>query len=141
MYNHILVPIDLDQAEASEKAVQTAIQIARDNGATLHFLNVVVPVGAMASTFFPAGFQKQMTQAAMQRLHDFTAEQKTDGIVKHHIVAEGAIYDQILKIAERTKADLIALASHRPELSDYLLGPNAARVVRHSRGSVMVVRD
>jgi nucleotide-binding universal stress UspA family protein len=36
---------------------------------------------------------------------------------------------------------VIVLASHRPELKDYLLGPNAARVVRHAKCSVLVVRD
>lgn len=33
------------------------------------------------------------------------------------------------------------MAAHRPALKDYLLGPNAARVVRHSNCSVLVVRD
>ena len=46
----------------------------------------------------------------------------------------------ILDLAEKIGADLIVMASHRPELKDYLLGPNAARVVRHAECSVMVVR-
>jgi len=33
------------------------------------------------------------------------------------------------------------MASHRPQLADYLLGPNAARVLRHSKVTVMVVRE
>jgi nucleotide-binding universal stress UspA family protein len=33
------------------------------------------------------------------------------------------------------------MGSHRPELSDYLLGPNAGKVVRHAKCSVMVVRE
>ena len=32
------------------------------------------------------------------------------------------------------------MVSHRPELQDCLQGPNAARVVRHSTKSVLVVR-
>jgi nucleotide-binding universal stress UspA family protein len=36
---------------------------------------------------------------------------------------------------------MIVMASHRPELKDYLLGPNAARVVRHAECSVLVVRN
>ena len=31
------------------------------------------------------------------------------------------------------------MVSHRPELQDYLLGPNAARVVRQPTKSVLVV--
>ena len=38
-------------------------------------------------------------------------------------------------------ADLIIVASARPSLKDYLLGPNAARVVRHFNNSVLVVRE
>ena len=33
------------------------------------------------------------------------------------------------------------MASHRPELRDYLIGPNAARVMRHADASVLVVRE
>ena len=58
-------------------------------------------------------------------------------------VAHGTIYEEI--IDTRTKlgdaCDLIVLASHRPQLADYLLGPNAARVLRHSQVTVMVVRE
>ena len=56
------------------------------------------------------------------------------------VVGHGTIYEEILRAAKECKADLIVMASHRPELQDYLLGPNAARVVRHANCSVMVIR-
>ena len=56
-------------------------------------------------------------------------------------VAFGTVYEEILRAAERIGADLIVMGSHRPELKDYLLGSNAANVVRHARCSVLVVRD
>ena len=37
-------------------------------------------------------------------------------------------------------ATLIVIGAHRPDLKDYLLGPHAARVVRHAECSVLVVR-
>lgn len=43
--------------------------------------------------------------------------------------------------ADKLGCDLIVLSSHRPEMRDYLIGPNAARVVRHAKQSVLVVRD
>ncbi len=49
-------------------------------------------------------------------------------------------YREIMAFADETGCDLIVMTSHRPELSDYLLSPNAARVVRHARQSVLVVR-
>ncbi len=56
-------------------------------------------------------------------------------------VADGTIYVGILDLAANIEADLIIMASHRPEMRDYLLGANAAKVVRHAKCSVMVVRD
>jgi len=69
--------------------------------------------------------------------------------VEEHIPAElnakahvrrGTIYKQVLQLADGLHCDLIVLSSHRPGTQDYLLGPNAARVVRHASQSVYVVR-
>jgi nucleotide-binding universal stress UspA family protein len=57
------------------------------------------------------------------------------------IVTNGTVYEEILRTAKEIGCDVIVMASHRPELKDYLLGPNAARVVRHANCSVLVVRD
>ena len=64
-----------------------------------------------------------------------------DGVEIQQIVANGTVYEEVLSKAGEIGADLIVMASHRPELQDYLLGPNAARVVRHAPISVMVVRE
>ena len=58
------------------------------------------------------------------------------------LVTHGAsIYAEILRVAEEAEADLIVVGSHRPAMKDYLLGTNAARVVRHARCSVLVARE
>ena len=57
------------------------------------------------------------------------------------LVTHGAsIYAEILGAAEEAQADLVIVGSHRPAMKDYLLGTNAARVVRHARCSVLVAR-
>ncbi|WP_439138996.1 universal stress protein [Planktotalea sp.] len=57
-----------------------------------------------------------------------------------HIVATGRIYEEVLGLAEKTSAALIVVGAHKADLADYLLGPNAARIVRHAKCSVYVVR-
>jgi nucleotide-binding universal stress UspA family protein len=57
-----------------------------------------------------------------------------------HLVSTGNAYDEILRAAKADGAALIVIGAHKPDFSDYLLGPNAARVVRHAKCSVMVVR-
>ena len=55
-------------------------------------------------------------------------------------VTRGRIYDQILKVAKELGVDAIVVGAHRPDLTDYLLGSNAARVARHATQSVFVIR-
>jgi nucleotide-binding universal stress UspA family protein len=58
------------------------------------------------------------------------------------LVMHGAsIYAEILGVAEEAGADLVVVGSHQPAMKDYLLGTNAARVVRHARCSVLVARE
>jgi nucleotide-binding universal stress UspA family protein len=52
----------------------------------------------------------------------------------------GSVYNEVLKEADRMAADLIVVGSHRPTMSTYLLGSNAAAIVRHAKCSVLVVR-
>ncbi|MFV9897278.1 universal stress protein, partial [Rickettsia conorii] len=53
----------------------------------------------------------------------------------------GAVYDEIIKHSNEIKADLIIISAVRLQLKDYMLGPNASKIVRHSDISVLVVRD
>jgi nucleotide-binding universal stress UspA family protein len=52
----------------------------------------------------------------------------------------GSVYDEVLKEGVEFKADLIVVGSHRPNWSTYLIGSNAANIVRHALCSVLVVR-
>ena len=141
MYKDILVPVDLNQASSWEKALPTAVELCKSFGATLHVLNVVPDFGmTTVAAHFPEDFQEKSVEAARAALHEFVRQHVPDGVKVQHIVGYGTVYDEILRVAREIKTDLILMASHRPELRDYLLGPNAARVVRHSEVSVLVVR-
>ena len=82
-----------------------------------------------------------MAKKVLQKLHEFVDANVPAEMKVQHIVGEGNVYEVILSIADKINTDVIAVAAHRPELKDYLLGPNAARVVRHAKCSVMVVRE
>ena len=109
-------------------------------GARLHVMTVVPDFGLpIVGAFFPEDFEQKALAAADQQSHDFVAEHVPDNIEVRHIVAHGTVYEEILRVANDIGAELIMLASHRPELRGYLIGPNAARVVRHFEGSVLVI--
>lgn len=142
MYADIMLAVDLVDPAAQTKAVETAVSLAQSQGARLHVITVVPDYGmSIVGGFFTKEHERHALEAANKTLHAFTAEHIPKDIKLQHIVGHGTIYREILRYAAETGCDLIVMASHRPELGDYLLGPNAARVVRHAGCSVMVVRD
>lgn len=142
MFKDVLIPVDLNADASWRKALPVAIELCRTFGARLHVMTVLPDFGlSMVSQFFPQGYEEKMTEEANKRLHALCREHVPSDLKLQHIVCDGIIYEEILQTARQIKADLIVMASHRPELADYLLGPNAARVTRHADCSVMVVRD
>ena len=142
MFKEILLPVDLGDEGSAMKAVAAAIELAKGGAAKLHVL-AVVPGYSMSiiSQYFPADFEQKSLADATARLRQFIAANIPADISSQAIVANGTGYEEILKAAKDIHCDLVVIASHRPELKDYLLGPNAARVVRHADCSVLVVRD
>ncbi len=142
MFKEILLPIDLGDEESSMQALSKAVGLGKSAGATLHVLTVVPGFGmSIISQYFPEDFEEKSLADATQRLRGFIADNVPSDVKTQAIVANGTVYEEILRVAAEIKCDLIVMASHRPALKDYLLGPNAARVVRHASCSVMVVRD
>lgn len=141
MFNNILLAVDLNDVDSQEKALQVAVQQAQSSGATLHIITVVPDFGmSMVGSFFPKDYEAKAREAVAEKLHAYVSEKIPKDVTVKHSVGHGTIYEEILRIAGEWKADLIVMSSHRPKLKDYLLGPNAARVVRHAKMSVMVVR-
>ncbi|WP_265516678.1 universal stress protein [Nitratireductor luteus] len=141
MYKDILVSIDLGDTDNEKKTLETAIDYARTFGSRLHIMTVVPDYGmSIVGGFFPQGHEQEAIEHTNKALHEFTKEHVPAEIKHRHIVGHGSIYREILHYADVTKADLVVLSAKRPGPEDYLIGPNAARVVRHATISVLVVR-
>ena len=137
----ILLPVDVFHATGWEGAVKHAVSLARQNDAELHVLTVIPDFGMpMVGSFFPKDFSKNALTDAEASLAKFVEDNIADGVKVIRHVKHGTIYKEILAVADAVGADMIVMASHRPEMRDYLLGPNAARVVRHAHQSVTVIR-
>jgi universal stress protein F len=144
MSKKILVPIDISEMELTKQVIPHVENYAKLDDATIHFLAVIPDYTYFAS--YGLGYAsiapdaREREAAAMETLSEIIAKFKIpdDRIEKH--VLSGTPKDHILGLAEDIDADVIILASHRPSMSTYLLGSNAAAVVRHARCSVLVVR-
>ena len=142
MYHDILLTVDLNDEASWAKALPAAVGEAKASGASLHVVSIVPDFGmAVVGGFFPDDFEEKALAEVSEKLVAFCGENVPSEIEVKNIVRHGNVYREILEIAGETGCDLIVMASHRPELQDFLLGPNAARVVRHAGCSVMVVRE
>ena len=142
MFKEILLPVDLGDPDSSKKALSVAVELSQGAGARLQVLTIVPGFGmSIISQYFPKDFEEKSLASAAQQLNDYIGANIPSDIATQATVANGTIYEEILRVAAETGCDLIVMPSHRPELKDYLLGPNAARVVRHANCSVLVVRD
>lgn len=95
----------------------------------------------MISSYFEEDFPTKAVEKTTNLLNDFAEKHIGDKVRYETKVCYGTIYDQIIETAKVAGCDLIVMGSHRPALEDYLIGPNAARVMRHSKQSVFIVRD
>jgi len=141
MPRSILLPVDLSEKDTARKALSEALSLLGPDG-VLHVVSVLPDFGLpQVSGFFRQGFEKEALTAFGKALSNWVEEMVPSEVEVRPHVLHGTIYDEILRAADKLQIDVIVMASHRPALRDYLLGPNAARVVRHARCSVYVVRD
>lgn len=142
MYQDILLTVDLANLHEETEAVKFAVEYAQTFGSTLHILTVVPDFGlSIVGSYFPDDHAKSSVAKANAELRAFTARAIPAEIRHRHIVDHGVIYRVILHYAREVGCDLVVMSSGRKvDLDDYLLGPNAARVVRHAKCSVHVAR-
>ena len=137
----LLVPIDLDVEDSWLATFPVARDMNRDWGSEIHVMTVVPNFGmSVVGSFFPKGFEAKALENARESLSKLVADNFADERHAKAHVAHGTVYEEILNAADTLGVGIILMTSHRPELKDYLLGPNAARIVRHARQSVFVIR-
>lgn len=141
MFTKLLLAVDINDPEGATRSTEAALSMARNTKAPLHILNVVPDQGmAIVSASFGPDHGATIHRAAREALSSWAAANVPGDIKTELHVAQGTVYDQILKNADALGADCIIVGAHGPSLKDYLIGPNAARVARHAVQSVFVLR-
>lgn len=139
MFKNVLIAVDVAVTEDAAKLLAAAKVLTAQWSCRLHVATVIPNVGmAIVGAYFDEGFEAGSRKAAEAALATIV---QNAGLEAQQHVLTGRIYDAILTQANDLKADLILVGAHQPELSNYLLGANAARIVRHGKQSVLVIRD
>jgi nucleotide-binding universal stress UspA family protein len=144
MYKRIL--ISTDGSEISQKAAQSAIDLARAGGAELFTISVKEPFPYSAISEMqpvpPQEFFDAQERIASERVSAVVSAAKAAGVnCQAHTVEALHPWEAILDHAKNQNCDLIVMASHgRRGLSALLLGSETQKVLTHSTIPVLVVR-
>jgi len=143
MTKSVLCAVDISNGNIDAPVLKIAAKLADLDGAQLDVVTVLPDFGeSWVSGFFRPDFHDK----AQHEAHDKLVELCVDAVGSERhatirpVAATGTAYQEIMTTAESARSDLIVIGAHKPDFKDYLLGPNAARVVRHSNVSVYVVR-
>jgi len=140
MFKKILVAVDLSEQDIAQPALDAAIKLADAGDGQLRLVHVrhrlpSSPISMIATDL--VSDQEKFFQNEMDRLVTKV------GFAKERLSAvelAGTVYAEVLHEAKKWGADLIVVSAHRPSMATYLLGSNAAKIVRHSDCSTLVVR-
>lgn len=148
MFKKILVPTD--GSALSEKAVSTAIQFASENGSEVVALSVAQPYVYSvfeegASIVIPAeagDFDQTVHALAMEYVEKVETAAREREVQCKTVVAQSHLpHEEIIKVAEQYRCDVIFMASHgRKALGSLFIGSETQKVLANSTVPVLVLR-
>ncbi|MBM3219211.1 MAG: universal stress protein [Candidatus Rokubacteria bacterium] len=135
-----------DFSPASGPALRKALELAKDNAATLLILHVLPALPVVGDAYIaPTAYDEMLNAQRAQ------AERSMERLVKRAraagvratgtVLDSGAVADQIARFAKRQRADLIVMGTHgHGILARALLGSVAERVINRAPCPVMTVK-
>ena len=147
-YKQILVAVDL--TEDSQLICRKALEVARENKASILLLHVVEFVYQMSTSYDPLFYpsfeelainEEELIKLAKEKMLNLIKELDVkEGLCLEHDVVSGIPKTEILRLAEEKTADLIVCGSHGRSGFELLLGSTANAILHHAACDVLAVR-
>ncbi len=134
MYQKIILALSLEHG-ISEQAIKVA-RTMKNEGGEIIAIHVYEPLQGSASAYV----SEEAVADSLKHAKDALAKRVADKPDVKSELIKGHSGRAITDHAEKVGADCIIIGSHKPGLMDFLLGSTAARVVRHAKCSVHVLR-
>lgn len=141
-YRHILV--GYDGSKNGDRALVRATELAKEAGATLI---IIVVVNTTISSFspvapaLPPSVFDQIVQDGKDALARAVSTAKETVRDVSGVLADGYAAEEILRVADENKADLIVLGRRGiSAVERFLLGGVSSSVVGHSKCDVIIVK-
>lgn len=141
-----------DFSEPSYEALKAANELALHFSSTLYLVHVVapIPVFPVPTTTLSAGvasglniqlYQQELKANAEKKLEEVREQKVSRDLQIYASVTQGIAADEIVRIAEKEKVDLIVIATHgETGWRRFIFGSVAEKVVRLSPCPVLTIR-
>lgn len=140
-FQRILVPVDGSQT--SDKALATALALARESGARVRLMHVMaeLPMSSyLGQADDPLGLAREQAQQLLERAFAGLRSAHVEGDM--HLLSTPGLHlgHAVAQEASAWQADLVVVGTHgRRGLWRMLLGSGAASVIRHCRAPILLV--
>lgn len=141
MFKKILVPVDPSEAEFAKPAIAAAATLARQVDGDIHLIAVLPVMNGYVTELLPADYEKGLETETETQVRALAVAAGIDPAKLTITLRAGSVYHEVIDEATNWGADAIIVNSHRPQMTTYLLGSNAAKIVRHAPCSVLVLRS
>lgn len=133
----IMVPVDLSRAEAQEKSIKIAVELANLHNAPLTLVSVTEP-GPSAVAPTEEGYAEALEAYAAKVADEHRIKVSAKAV--HTVDVAVELGDRLIAAAADIGAEAVVMASHVPGFLEHLFSSNAGYVASHAKCSVFVVR-
>jgi nucleotide-binding universal stress UspA family protein len=137
MFKKIMAPVDLSHADRIGKALDAAADAAKHYGAELIYVGVTA---AMPSSVAhnPKEYERKLAAFADRSGAEHGVATGHRSYVSHDPGSD--LDDTLLRAIDELGIDLVVMASHIPNIADYLWPSNGGKIASHAKCSVFIVR-
>jgi nucleotide-binding universal stress UspA family protein len=132
-----MAPVDLAHIDRLDKALRTAADLSKHYGIPVCYVGVTAPTpGPIARN--PVEFAQKLDEFGRQQAERYGHETDTKAYTSHDPTIDLDV--TLLAAVADIGADLVVMASHIPDVVDFIWPSNGGKIASHSDASVFVVR-
>lgn len=147
---NILVPTDF--SELADKAIRSAIKIAKNTNTTLHLVHSVeiLHVWSELANYKSIETEKHegysyihaVTDKAIEKLQERKSEIEKEGITCIVAVENGKPYESVLNYIEYNNISLVIMGTKGASgVNEVIFGSNAQKIIRNSKCPVLIIKE
>jgi nucleotide-binding universal stress UspA family protein len=145
MFKKILYPTDFSDVAANALDYIKQLKAAgAQEVIILHVINQRIIDGLMRHAMLDKDIQqwrKKAEAVAQESLAEMSKELSSAGFTVKHIIKTGFPWREILEVEKKAAPSILVIGSHgRSNLGEVFLGSVSDRVIRKSKGPVMVIK-